>query len=66
MSVILQDENVGNVVDDLQEIIDLAGHAEKVQENVQRDVLRIRIKAEGILTNLFSNGQLKSIEGGSR
>lgn len=66
MSVILQDENVGNVVDDLQEIIDLAGHAEKVQENVQRDVLRIRIKAERILTNLFSNAQLKSITGGSR
>lgn len=57
MAVILQAQQVGEIIDDLQKITDLAGTAEK-QSFTEGELFRIRVLAKRITARIYDYGRV--------
>jgi len=57
MAVILQAQQVGEIIDDLQKITDLAGTAEK-QHIAEGELFRIRVIAKRITSRIYDQGRV--------
>jgi hypothetical protein len=57
MAVILQAQQVGEIIDDLQKITDLAGTAEK-QGIAEGELFSIRVLAKRITKRIYDHGRV--------
>jgi hypothetical protein len=57
MAVILQAQQVGEIIDDLQKITDLTGTAEK-QNFTEGELFRIRVIAKRITSRIYNHGRV--------